>query len=137
MKALKIYIPEGGQVETRRMQLSDAATHVAANDQLLGEAQLLQEFAAADEIPQKLSGMKLESNGTDEFGEYYRYVADCDPTAPPSSPPPPRPRPKMSTDDKRKRHRISAAKQREKNREKYNAYHRELRRRKRASKFDD
>lgn len=74
MNALRIYANEGCDPETRRVAMCDAATHIAANDHLAYEAGLLLKFDAADGVPTSLDGMILESNGTDENGEYYRYV---------------------------------------------------------------
>lgn len=48
-------------------------THIAANDQLSGESTLLKGFIESEGIPANVGEWVLESQGTDEVGEYYRY----------------------------------------------------------------
>lgn len=76
MKALRIYTPEGSASFTRRVSASNIETHIAANDQHADEARVLREFIAAAEIPASLADgtMIKDSEGTDEHGDYVRYV---------------------------------------------------------------
>jgi hypothetical protein len=75
MNTVNIYSPEGASPYTSRVEYCNVETHIAANDGLAYEAQLLREFAAADDVPAVLDFVwKRDSIGQDERGLFYRYV---------------------------------------------------------------
>jgi hypothetical protein len=72
---LRIYCSEGNDPFTAYVDLSEAETHIAANDQLSGESKLLLEFSQLDKIPDTLGDgqWKYDGEGSDELGYYYQY----------------------------------------------------------------
>ena len=74
MNALRIYQNEGSLPFTRRVDYANVETHIRANDQFAGEAELLSAFRDSEEVPHRMGDMILDSEGDDDHGHYFRYV---------------------------------------------------------------
>ena len=52
-KVIAIIVSEGSDPRTRRVELSNAETHIAANDRLAGEAEILVAYSESEECQRR------------------------------------------------------------------------------------
>ncbi len=70
---VRIYQPEGCTPYTRRVQLCNVETHIAANDHLSGEAEILKDFHDSEEVPNRIGDLVLVEQGTEGGHDWFKY----------------------------------------------------------------